>query len=42
MELKALILRAPGINRDADAALACELAGARPERVMSTGLLKVR
>ncbi len=33
MELKALILRAPGINRDADAALACELAGARPERV---------
>lgn len=33
MELKALILRAPGINRDADAALACELAGARPEQV---------
>ncbi|WP_298821489.1 phosphoribosylformylglycinamidine synthase I [Chloroflexus sp.] len=33
MELKALILRAPGINRDADAALACELAGARPERI---------
>ncbi|MEF3274389.1 MAG: phosphoribosylformylglycinamidine synthase I [Chloroflexus sp.] len=33
MEIKALILRAPGINRDADAALACELAGARPEQV---------
>ncbi|GIV87934.1 MAG: phosphoribosylformylglycinamidine synthase subunit PurQ [Chloroflexus sp.] len=33
MELKALILRAPGINRDTDAALACELAGARPERI---------
>ncbi|MCS6889704.1 MAG: phosphoribosylformylglycinamidine synthase I [Chloroflexus sp.] len=33
MELKALILRAPGINRDADAALACELAGAHPERI---------
>ncbi|EFO81761.1 phosphoribosylformylglycinamidine synthase I [Oscillochloris trichoides DG-6] len=28
-----LILRAPGINRDADAALACELAGATAERV---------
>lgn len=30
---KVLILRAPGINRDADAAAACELAGAQPERV---------
>ncbi|NTU83777.1 MAG: phosphoribosylformylglycinamidine synthase I [Chloroflexales bacterium] len=30
---KALILRAPGINRDQDAAFACELAGAAPERV---------
>jgi phosphoribosylformylglycinamidine synthase len=30
---KALILRAPGINRDEDAAAAVELAGGRPERV---------
>src|SRR5215211_6237384 len=30
---KALILRAPGINRDEDAAAAIELAGGRPERV---------
>jgi phosphoribosylformylglycinamidine synthase subunit PurQ / glutaminase len=28
-----LILRAPGINRDADAALACEIAGASAERI---------
>ncbi len=28
-----LILRAPGINRDGDAAMACELAGASAERV---------
>lgn len=33
MTPKVLILRAPGINRDADAALACELAGAAPELV---------
>lgn len=33
MVVKALILRAPGINRDADAAAACELAGARAECV---------
>lgn len=30
---RVLILRAPGINRDQDAALACELVGAAPERV---------
>lgn len=30
---RVLILRAPGINRDRDAALACELAGAAPERI---------
>jgi phosphoribosylformylglycinamidine synthase len=30
---RVLILRAPGINRDQDAAHACELAGARPERI---------
>jgi phosphoribosylformylglycinamidine synthase len=30
---KVLILRAPGINRDEDAAAAVELAGGRPERV---------
>ena len=30
---KALILRAPGINRDEDAAAAIELAGGRAERV---------
>lgn len=30
---RALILRAPGINRDQDAARACELAGAHAERV---------
>jgi phosphoribosylformylglycinamidine synthase len=33
MPPKALILRAPGINRDKDVAFACELAGATPERV---------
>src|SRR5215212_7623227 len=33
MTLKALILRAPGINRDEDAAAAIELAGGRPERI---------
>jgi phosphoribosylformylglycinamidine synthase subunit PurQ / glutaminase len=33
MTVRALILRAPGINRDEDAALAVELAGGRPERV---------
>ncbi|WP_129674728.1 phosphoribosylformylglycinamidine synthase I [Candidatus Chloroploca sp. Khr17] len=33
MQVRALILRAPGINRDRDAALACELAGASPERI---------
>lgn len=32
MTIRVLILRAPGINRDNDAALACELAGAIPER----------
>lgn len=31
MTPRVLILRAPGINRDGDAAAACELAGARPE-----------
>jgi phosphoribosylformylglycinamidine synthase I len=31
--VRALILRAPGINRDQDAAMACELAGASAERV---------
>jgi phosphoribosylformylglycinamidine synthase len=30
---RVLILRAPGINRDSDAAAACDLSGARPERV---------
>jgi phosphoribosylformylglycinamidine synthase len=33
MTPRALILRAPGINRDEDAAAAVELAGGRPERV---------
>lgn len=33
MELRAIVLRAPGINRDRDAALACELAGARVDMV---------
>src|ERR687890_317024 len=33
MTPKALILRAPGINRDEDAAAAIELAGGRPERI---------
>jgi len=33
MTVRVLILRAPGINRDHDAAVACELAGAAPERV---------
>lgn len=33
MVVRALILRAPGINRDADAAAACELVGAQAERV---------
>lgn len=32
-QVKALILRAPGINRDEDAAAAIELAGGQPERV---------
>ncbi len=40
MELKVLILRAPGINRDADAALACELAGAYPERIHVNRLIE--
>lgn len=30
---RVLILRAPGINRDRDAALACQLAGGVPERI---------
>jgi phosphoribosylformylglycinamidine synthase len=33
MTPRALILRAPGINRDEDAAAAVELAGGRPERI---------
>lgn len=33
MKPRGLILRAPGINRDEDAAAAVELAGGRPERV---------
>lgn len=33
MAAKVLILRAPGINRDHDAAAACELAGLKPELV---------
>ncbi len=33
MGVKTLILRAPGINRDGDAAAACEFVGAQPERV---------
>lgn len=33
MTPRVLILRAPGINRDQDAARACELAGGSPERV---------
>src|ERR671938_370346 len=33
MTLKVLVLRAPGINRDEDAAAAVELAGGCPERV---------
>src|SRR5689334_7667063 len=33
MAVRALILRAPGINRDEDAAAAVELAGGRAERV---------
>lgn len=33
MNVRALILRAPGINRDGDAAAACELAGASAERI---------
>jgi len=33
MTTRVLILRAPGINRDHDAARACTLAGATPERV---------
>jgi phosphoribosylformylglycinamidine synthase len=40
VELKVLILRAPGINRDADAALACELAGAYPERIHVNRLIE--
>lgn len=31
--VRVLVLRAPGINRDSDAAAACELAGAQPERI---------
>jgi phosphoribosylformylglycinamidine synthase len=41
-----LILRAPGINRDGDAALACELAGATADRVhvnrIADGAVKLR
>ncbi|MEI7770828.1 MAG: phosphoribosylformylglycinamidine synthase I [Chloroflexales bacterium] len=41
-----LILRAPGINRDGDAALACELAGATAERIhvnrIADGAVKLR
>jgi phosphoribosylformylglycinamidine synthase I len=33
MSVRVLVLRAPGINRDQDAATACQLAGGRPERV---------
>jgi phosphoribosylformylglycinamidine synthase len=33
MTPRVLVLRAPGINRDQDAARACELAGGAPERV---------
>lgn len=33
MTVRVLVLRAPGINRDRDAALACELAGGAPERI---------
>jgi phosphoribosylformylglycinamidine synthase subunit PurQ / glutaminase len=33
MTLRTLILRAPGINRDEDAAAAVEMAGGRPERI---------
>jgi phosphoribosylformylglycinamidine synthase I len=33
MSVRVLIIRAPGINRDQDAARACELAGGSPERV---------
>lgn len=33
MTVPVLVLRAPGINRDQDAARACELAGGNPERV---------
>ncbi|MEI6776112.1 MAG: phosphoribosylformylglycinamidine synthase I [Chloroflexales bacterium] len=33
MSVHVLILRAPGINRDGDAAMACELAGASAERI---------
>ncbi|RRR73103.1 MAG: phosphoribosylformylglycinamidine synthase I [Candidatus Viridilinea halotolerans] len=40
MIIRALILRAPGINRDRDAALACTLAGAVPERVHVNKLAK--
>ncbi|MCG8349746.1 MAG: phosphoribosylformylglycinamidine synthase I [Chloroflexales bacterium] len=46
MTVQALILRAPGINRDADAAAACELAGAVAERVhvnrLAEGSLQLR
>lgn len=46
MGVRALILRAPGINRDADAAAACELVGARAERVhvnrLAEGTLRLR
>lgn len=40
-----LILRAPGINRDHDAAFACELAGGAPERIhvnrLATGAVRL-
>jgi phosphoribosylformylglycinamidine synthase len=46
MNVRALILRAPGINRDGDAAAACELAGARAERIhvnrVASGAVQLR
>ncbi len=46
MGVRTLILRAPGINRDGDAASACELAGATPECVhvnrLADGTLTLR
>ncbi|MFQ3661042.1 MAG: phosphoribosylformylglycinamidine synthase I [Chloroflexaceae bacterium] len=42
---RVLILRAPGINRDRDAALACQLAGGAPERIhinrLATGAVRL-